>query len=121
MRDRAVAGNGVRGFGLRGVILSGVATVAASLALSLPATAAAEERVCRGTIGDRTLDNIRVPQGERCELNGTKAQGTVKIDRGATLVAKRVRVIGNVQAENARRTAVRNSRVDGAIQVVQSR
>jgi hypothetical protein len=33
-----------------------------TLALA-PGVAQAEERVCRGTIGARTVDNLRVPQG----------------------------------------------------------
>ena len=85
-----------------------------------PATAAAEERTCRGTIGATTLDNVRVPQNAECVLEGTHAQGTVKVERNATLRAEDVRVIGNVQGENARRVAVvQGSRVGGSVQVVQ--
>ena len=85
-----------------------------------PGTAAAEETTCRGTIGATTEDNIRVPQGAVCNLNGTKAQGTVKVERGATLRAKGVRVIGNVQSEDARRVnVVRSSRIGGSVQIVQ--
>jgi len=48
-------------------------------------------------------------------------QGTVKVETNATLRATDVRVIGNVQAENARLVVVRrSSRVGGSIQVVQS-
>lgn len=102
--------------------LTAVALLAASACALIPASASAEERTCRGTIGARTLDNIRVPQGAICVLNGTKAQGTVKVERNATLRAKGVRVIGNVQGENARRVnVVRNSRVGGSVQVVQGR
>ena len=91
-------------------------------AVALPQTALAEERVCRGTIGDRTLDNVKVPQGETCTLNGTKVKGTIKVNRGARLEAIDVNVIGNVQAENARNVIVRaGSRVDGSVQVVQGR
>ena len=39
-----------------------VSGVALGLGALLPATAAAEERTCRGTIGATTLDNVRVPQ-----------------------------------------------------------
>ena len=49
----------------------------------LPAgQALAEERVCRGTIGAVTVDNLRVPQGATCTLNGTYVKGTVKVERG---------------------------------------
>lgn len=90
-------------------------------AMLLPAgQAIAEERVCRGTIGAATVDNLRVPQGATCTLNGTHVQGTVKVERGATLKAFGIRVIGNVQAENARNVVVREgSRIGGSVQVVQ--
>jgi hypothetical protein len=84
------------------------------------ATAAAEERTCRGTIGSTTVDNLRVPQGATCILKRTRVQGTVKVERGATLRATAIRVIGNVQAENHRRVVLRKrSRVGGSVQLVQ--
>jgi hypothetical protein len=96
-----------------------VALAVAGLA-AMPGSAIAEERTCRGTIGAVTLDNVRVPQGASCALNGTRVQGTVKVERNATLRATTVRVIGNVQGENARRVdVVSNSRVGGSVQVVQ--
>jgi hypothetical protein len=47
------------------------------------------------------------------------AQGTVKIERDATLDARRLRVIGNVQAENAEKVLIGKSRVGGSVQIVQ--
>jgi hypothetical protein len=80
----------------------------------------AEERACRGTIGSKTVDNLRVPQGASCTLNGTTVKGTVKVERRAKLVARNVQVVGNVQAENARRVIVRaGSRIGGSVQIVQ--
>jgi hypothetical protein len=97
------------------------AVALAAVALS-PTAAVAEERTCRGTIGSRTLDNVRVPQDATCVLEGTRVQGTVKVETNAILRARDVRVIGNVQGENARRVAVvQGSRVGGAVQVVQGR
>jgi len=96
------------------------AALAATACAVGPGIAAAEERTCRGTIGAVTLDNVRVPQGATCILEGTKAQGTVKVERNATLKAKHVRVIGNVQGEDARKVnVVRGSRIGGSVQVVQ--
>jgi hypothetical protein len=99
-----------------------LAAVAAAAAVSaaLPATAQAEERVCRGSIGARTLDNVRVPAGATCRLTRTYVKGTITVQRGATLVANRVRVVGNVQGEGARNVVVRrSSRVGGSVQVKQ--
>ena len=98
----------------------GVALATVGLVALVPATASAEERTCRGTIGATTLDNVRVPQNAECVLKGTYVKGTVKVERSATLRAESVRVIGNVQGENARRVnVVKSSRVGGAVQVVQ--
>jgi hypothetical protein len=92
-----------------------------ALGVSLVAgPAAAEERVCRGTIGAVTLDNILVPQGARCYLNGTRAKGTVKVARTGLLTARSVIVVGNIQAEGATSVAVYDgSRIGGSIQVKQ--
>jgi hypothetical protein len=106
--------------------IRGIGTVAATaatlaLALMVPAAAQAEERVCTGTIGAATVDNLRVPQGASCTLNGTQIRGTLKVERNAALVADRIRTVGNVQAEGARRVVVRSSRIGGSFQVVQGR
>jgi hypothetical protein len=83
-------------------------------------TAIAEERTCRGTLGAITVDNLRVPQGATCTLNGTAVKGTIKVERNAVLKARGVRVVGNVQAENANRVVVNNSsRVGGSVQLKQ--
>ena len=101
----------------------GIATLAvpfvALVALVAAPVASAEERACRGTLGKITVDNLRVPQGATCILNGTKVKGTITVQRKATLRATGVRVVGNVQAENHKHVEVRTSRIGGSIQVVQ--
>jgi hypothetical protein len=88
--------------------------------LALPSETHAEERTCRGTLGAVTVDNLRVPQNATCTLNGTSVKGTIKVERDATLNARGVRVVGNVQAENARNVVVTNSsRIGGSVQVKQ--
>jgi hypothetical protein len=47
----------------------------------------AEDRVCRGTIGDVTVDDLRVPDDETCILNGRSVGGTVKVESDAVLKA----------------------------------
>ena len=101
--------------------LIGVAALVRSLLAILPATAFAEERTCRGTIGARTMDNVRVPDGATCTLDGTTVKGTIKVETNAVLKANGVRVVGNVQGEDSRNIIVAaSSRVGGSIQVVQS-
>jgi hypothetical protein len=88
-----------------------------TLAVFAPA-AQAEERVCRGTIGATTVDNLLVPQGGPCTLNGTRVEGTVKVERNATLVANTIRVKGNVQSEGFKNITLRqNSVVVGSVQL----
>jgi hypothetical protein len=90
------------------------------LALIPPQIAQAEERVCRGRLGAIRVDNVRVPQGATCTMEGTYVKGTIKVQRRATLRAYDVHVIGNVQAEGARSvTVARRSFVGGSVQVVQ--
>jgi hypothetical protein len=97
-----------------------MAVLAVGGALLLPAgPASAEERVCRGTIGAVTVDNLRVPQDATCTLDGTLVEGTIKVERDATLKASGIRVIGNVQAENANKVVIRNGSVGGSVQIVQ--
>lgn len=94
--------------------------VAAGLLLSAAPLAQAEERTCRGSLGAITVDNLRVPDGATCTLDGTKVKGTIKVESRATLVADGIRVIGNVQAEDAARVVVRaGSTVGGSVQIVQ--
>jgi len=98
-----------------------IAVAAGALTLSTLAAAPAyaEERTCRGTLGAITVDNLRVPQGATCTLEGTRVKGTVSVERNATLRAFNVRVVGNVQSEDAKRVVVRRSNVGGSIQHVQ--
>lgn len=97
-----------------------VAVLASALALLGGSPARAEERTCRGSLGAVTVDNLRVPQGATCTLNRTRVQGTITVQRNATLRATAIRVIGNVQAENAALVSVREgSRIGGSYQVVQ--
>lgn len=80
--------------------------------------AQAEERVCRGTIGATTVDNLRVPQGASCTLNGTRVEGTVKVERNARLTANGIRVKGNVQSEGFKNIVLREaSVVVGSVQL----
>ncbi|HET6770802.1 MAG TPA: hypothetical protein VFH75_04080 [Actinomycetota bacterium] len=97
-----------------------VGLTAASMIMSLGPAALAEETVCRGRIGATTVDNLKVPQDATCILEATSVKGTIKVQRNSVLTAIGVRVIGNVQGENARKVVVRGvSSVGGNVQVVQ--
>jgi hypothetical protein len=80
----------------------------------------AEETRCTGTIGAITLDNIVVPQGRTCTLNGTRAKGNVVVLTGATLSASEVRINGSIQAEGAEAVYINSgSTVGGNVQIKQ--
>ena len=92
--------------------------LAASALLAAAPAAQAEERVCRGTIGTTTVDNLLVPQGATCTLNGTRVEGTVQVQRNATLFANGIRVKGNVQSEGFKNIVLRrDSIVVGSVQL----
>ena len=86
----------------------------------LPAVLLAEEKICRGELGAVTVDNLRVPDGAQCVLNRTRVKGTIKIGSRASLDARGIRVVGNVQAENARQVSLsQSSRIGGSVQIKQ--
>lgn len=102
------------------VSLTGMMALVLGVAALLMAAsvAQAEERVCRGTIGGATVDNLRVPQGASCTLNGTRVEGTVKVERSARLFANGIRVKGNVQSEGFQAIYLRQgSVVVGSVQL----
>lgn len=92
-------------------------TLAVAALLAVSPVAQAEERVCTGSIGRATVDNLRVPSGETCTLSGTRVQGTILVERAATLDATNVRVIGNVQSEGFERIRLATSNVGGSVQL----
>jgi hypothetical protein len=105
---------------IRRVVLIALAS-ALALVVAVP-VALAEERVCRGTIGTTTVDNLRVPQGATCTLDGTRVEGTIKVENRAKLYANGVRVIGNIQSEGFQTIVVREgSRVGGSVQLENGR
>jgi hypothetical protein len=98
--------------------------LAATLLVAGPTPAAhADDRRCVGTIGAVTVDDdIVVPAGKSCTLQGTRVEGNVIVKRGARLVARGVRVDGNIQSQAHRRVVVaprngRSSVVEGNIQL----
>jgi hypothetical protein len=95
-----------------------VLTLSVVALLAMAPAAQAEERVCRGTIGAATVDNVRVPQNATCTLSGTRVGGTVKVERNARLYASAIRVKGNIQSEGFKVVAVRQgSVVVGSVQL----
>jgi hypothetical protein len=101
----------------RPVALTATLVLVSTVVLTAPASA--DERVCRGSIGAETVDDLRVPDGASCQLTGTRVEGNIVVGTGSTLTARSVRVDGNVQAEGHRSVDVRDGRVGGSVQVKQ--
>jgi hypothetical protein len=94
-------------------------TVAASITAAA-APAMANDFVCRAPLGAVVVDNVVVPPNATCVMTGTRATGSVRAEVGATLVANRVIIIGDVQSDSAKRVTVRRqSTIGGSIQVQQ--
>jgi hypothetical protein len=84
------------------------------------APAFTDDFVCTKTYGPITVDNLVVPDGKTCTLNGTHIEGNIFVYTGATLSAGGVHVDGNIQAEGASAVYVNpGSFVGGSIQIKQ--
>ncbi len=101
-------------------------TVSLITALMLPSILAiapralADDTRCRGSLGPVTVDNLIVPNGSTCTLNGTRVEGNIFVSTRGKLTANRVRVDGNIQAEAAAAVIVNSgSVVGGNIQIKQ--
>jgi subtilisin family serine protease len=73
---------------------------------------------CTGSLGAITVDNLTVPRGSACTLAGTRVEGSVKVEAGATLGASGISLVGNLQADGASSVIVSESTIGGSLQVV---
>ncbi len=98
-----------------------LATVAAIGLLWVSVSVArAADATCNGTLGALRFENLEVPAGATCTLNGTRVDGNIKIYNNATLLANNVTVGGNIQADGAANVVVGgNSTVGGSVQIKQ--
>lgn len=84
--------------------------------LVLGAPCLAQDVTCSSAIGAVEIDgnvDIAVP----CELNGTEIEGNVRLFAGGSLVATRIVVDGNIDAESADFVDIRNSEIDGKLKL----
>lgn len=94
------------------------AALALGSMVSLPAFA--DEFICTRSVGAISVDNLRVPDGRSCSLNGTRIKGNIVVGTGSTLNAGGIRVDGNVQAEGHRAVYLNaGTVVGGSVQLKQ--
>lgn len=73
---------------------------------------------CTGTIVDVTVDNVVVPAGSSCVLEGTRVRGNVLVQQNASLRADGADIRGSIQADNADEVITEDDTfVGGSIQV----
>lgn len=86
-----------------------------------PSPAFADEYVCDDLTekAPAVVDNLKVPDDATCTLVGTTVDGTIKVEKGATLDATDVEVAGNIQADGHDDVTVSDSTVGGSIQIKQ--
>src|SRR5919197_3887428 len=85
----------------------------------LPApTSLATAGHCVGQIGERSVDgDVTVPNGETCELLGTRVEGNVSVGHSARLYVSGVAVDGDIEGERAVAVEVTHaSHVGGNVQ-----
>ena len=92
--------------------------LALTSALATAPQALAEATRCRGALGAVTVDDLLVPSGATCILDGTIVRGNISVRSGATLDATRVSVRGNIQSDEHAAVGVDGaSKVGGSIQL----
>ena len=96
-----------------------ISIAAATLLIGIAAPAAADEIVCRTTFTNRTIDgNVLVPERASCVLDNIYVKGNVELrDRSQLVIRNDSFVEGSVQTDGAHRVRIRNSEINGNIQL----
>ena len=59
------------------------------------------DMICEGTLNEITIDNLVVPEGTECILNGTHVEGNLLVEANGSLIAYGVIVDQDLQGEKA--------------------
>ena len=87
-----------------------------SLSVLCCAPVLAQDVNCSGTINADEIDgNVDIAQP--CEIYGTEIEGNIRLFAGGSLVANNIVVDGNIDAEDADYVDIRNSEIDGKLQL----
>jgi hypothetical protein len=86
----------------------------ALIAIALHGIAGAQGLHCTGALGDvEVRGNVDITA--RCQLTGTDVRGNVTLFSGGSLIARDVRIRGNLEARRADFVAIEESRIDGNV------
>jgi hypothetical protein len=93
-----------------------VAAVAIALFWSAPALA--DEEICDRDVSGGSFDDVKVPSGATCTLDGSKVKGNVQVESGGALVTTGTRVESDIQADEARYIQIlAGTQVGGNVQI----
>jgi hypothetical protein len=93
--------------------------IVATILGAIAAPVAADEIVCRTTLSNRTIDgNVLVPNRASCVLQNVYVKGNVELrDRSQLIIRNQTFVEGSVQTDGASRVRIRDSEINGNIQL----
>ena len=96
--------------------------VLATTLLATTGVAHADDRICRGTISNQTIDgDIKVPRGASCVVSNSRIDGNIQSQGAASVTVRNSTIDGNIQLDKGRRISLRGNRVDGDIQLMGNR
>lgn len=105
---------------MKRILSVAAATTLAITGMAIAPPSASADISCTGTLTGRYADNVYVPSGRTCTLDGAYIDGNVKVGPSASVtVSSNSTITGNLQAEEAspRSVIVNGGAVDGDIQV----
>ena len=85
-------------------------------ALVFQGTAAAQNVICLGQLGDTTVNGDLNVVG-RCTLNGTEVRGKVKLFVGGSLTARDAQIDGDLEGDRADFVDIDRSRIGGKVKL----
>jgi hypothetical protein len=92
------------------------AALAAAGALAAASPAQADDRRCDGVIGPETVPGgVVVPDGEVCELAGTRVLGSVRVGHGAALFTHDLDLSGNLEVRGDADVSLDGGAVGGSL------
>jgi hypothetical protein len=92
------------------------AALATAAALLAAGPAQADDRSCDGLIGPETVPGgVVVPDGEVCELAGTRVLGSVRVGTGAALFAEDIELSGNLDVRGDANVSLDGGEIAGGV------
>ena len=99
----------------------GLVAVAVVAVLAIASPAAARDLKCNGVFNGKTYDDVTVPRGAACTLNGSRVKGNVKVLSNAYFQATRTSVRGDVKGRGAQTIFIdTGSKVGGSVAAVKA-